>query len=212
MVAKKKRQFPLDGFQNRCSTLKSGRSYKNPAEAMLYNLLKAEGWEVTKAGYPDFICRRGDEVMLVEVKPDKNHRLKRRQSEAMKALAKQGVKCLRWSPDEGFRDINNISDDDDIYTSSSSSLAIPTTFNETPLEELARELTEEGFDGAMAFILKHDPARIRAALELARHKRGRIKNLPGYVRYLVQTPGEIPKVPDPGDKYLKGKYSDMIRR
>lgn len=102
---------------------------------------------------------------------------------------------------------------DDIESSSSSSLALPTTFENSELEDLAAELTEFGFDAAMSFLIRNDPARVRAALEWVKHKpKGQIKNPAGLIRYLVKTPGPIPTVPNPADKYTKGRYGHMVRR
>ena len=44
-----------------------------------------------------------------------------------------------------------------------------------------------------------------------------IKNIPGFIRYLVRTPGPIPdpeqpKDDDDTDKYIRGKYGHMVRR
>lgn len=109
----------------------------------------------------------------------------------------------------------NKSSDDDVLpsSSSSSSLEIPTTFQESEIDQLARRLTEIGFDCAMDFIVKNDRDRVKAALELALSKPiKQIRNLPGYIRYLVKTPGEIPKPVQPGNKYIKGKYGRLVQR
>ena len=81
------------------------RNLKNPAERQLYQELISQGWEVTKRGWPDFACFKGDSLALIEVKPDKWHRLKKRQQRLMTALANLGVKCFLWSPDSGFQPV-----------------------------------------------------------------------------------------------------------
>ena len=78
------------------------RAPRNRFEAELFQLMKSDGWELTKRGFPDFACFRNGELILVEVKPKRSHRLKRAQYRLMLALAQQGVKCFRWAPDGGF--------------------------------------------------------------------------------------------------------------
>lgn len=109
--------------------------------------------------------------------------------------------------------------DDDDASSSSSSLNLPTTFNKSEIEQLVDQLTELGFDCAMRFVSSNDPERIRAAVERALSRpTGTIKNLAGYIRYLVKTPGAIPppnhKVKDKleADKYIRGKYEHLVKR
>ena len=72
--------------------------YKNAAEHEFYLQAKAAGWGVTKRGYPDFICWKNGELIFVEVKPKKNHRLKVSQSRVMAALSAKGIKCYKWYP------------------------------------------------------------------------------------------------------------------
>lgn len=81
------------------------REFKNPAEKQLYRELTSQGWQVTKRGWPDFACFKGDNLALVEVKPRRSRHLKKEQYRLMAALAKLGVKCFRWSPDGGFEPV-----------------------------------------------------------------------------------------------------------
>ena len=85
-----------------------------------------------------------------------------------------------------------------------------------PPDDLISELAELGFDGAAAFVVRFEPERIRRAIARAKgHPPGKIKNLPGYIRYLVKTPGPIPGPEKPKgdtDKYTNGKYGHMVRR
>lgn len=74
----------------------------NFAEKLFAKIARSKGWEVTKRGYPDFICYKGDMLMLVEVKPQKNYRLKISQFRLMNKLSKYGVKCYKWSPDNDW--------------------------------------------------------------------------------------------------------------
>jgi hypothetical protein len=76
----------------------------NAAERAFYEAARARGWEVSKRGWPDFFCiREGGEVALVEVKPHADRGLKTEQSAVLRALARYGVPCYRWSPDGGFQ-------------------------------------------------------------------------------------------------------------
>ena len=53
------------------------RRPKNPHEATLFDIMKADGWELTKQGFPDFACFRNGEFCVIEVKPKRSHKLKR---------------------------------------------------------------------------------------------------------------------------------------
>ncbi len=77
---------------------------KNQYERECYEALRKEGWFVSKKGWPDFLCIRGDDIILVEVKPKRSHRLKKHQYLVMTALTKAGLKCYRWTP-EGFEKV-----------------------------------------------------------------------------------------------------------
>lgn len=74
----------------------------NTAEAELWKELRDAGWEPTRRGWPDVIAYRGDQAVLIEVKPHKGRRLKREQLRVLRALARYGVPCYRWSPDGGL--------------------------------------------------------------------------------------------------------------
>ncbi len=78
---------------------------KNKAEAALFDELTADGWFVTKKGWPDFSCFKNDRLILVEVKPKRSHALKKMQHQVMLALAERHIPCYRWSPDGGFEPI-----------------------------------------------------------------------------------------------------------
>ena len=81
------------------------RNLKNPAERQLLHELTSKGWEVTKRGWPDFACFKGNNLALVEVKRNSRCHLKMGQQRLMTALANLGVKCFLWSPDSGFQRI-----------------------------------------------------------------------------------------------------------
>lgn len=82
------------------------RYLKNPAERQLFHELSSRGWEVSKRGWPDFICFKGNNLALIEVKRNSRCHLKRQQQRLMKTLASFGVKCFLWSPDGGFQPIS----------------------------------------------------------------------------------------------------------
>ena len=81
------------------------KEYKNAAEQACAKELTAQGWFVTKKGWPDFACFKGDKLALVEVKQKSSHRLKRDQFRLLTALAKLGVNCFLWSPEQGLQPI-----------------------------------------------------------------------------------------------------------
>ena len=80
--------------------------YKNVAEEQFAAFMRREGWGITKKGWPDFVCWKNGEVIVVEVKPKKDEDLSRPQYMVMKALAKQGFKCYRWSPDSSMTELH----------------------------------------------------------------------------------------------------------
>jgi hypothetical protein len=92
--------------------LKQGKQkefYRNYAEQLFFLTAKEHGWEVTKRGYPDFICYRQDKdfLILVEVKRSKNHRLKLSQDRFMRFLSAHGIRCYKWSPDNDWMSEKN---------------------------------------------------------------------------------------------------------
>ena len=92
-------------------------------------------------------------------------------------------------------------------------LALQTALMSYPT--LIDELAELGFNASADFIVRHDPARIKQAVERARSMKG-IRNVPGFIRFLVTKPGPIPaperdKKDDP-DRFIKGKYGHLVQR
>lgn len=75
---------------------------KNKAERELYELLTGDGWKISKRGWPDFFCTKGDRVICVEVKPSRGRRLKREQLKVMRYLSSKGVACYRYTPPKWF--------------------------------------------------------------------------------------------------------------
>ena len=93
-----------------CET--QGKSMKirvNTAEAKLEELMTQRGFEVTKRGWPDFLCfsASSDSVICVEVKRSSKHKLKFEQERIMTILIDAGIPCYRWDLYNGFTDLYN---------------------------------------------------------------------------------------------------------
>jgi Holliday junction resolvase len=78
------------------------KTYKNKAEQAFAVAAMENGWMVTKSGYPDFICYKGNDIILVEVKPSQRARLKISQQKFMNSMSKFGVKCYKWYPERNW--------------------------------------------------------------------------------------------------------------
>lgn len=79
------------------------RTYGNNAERRFVEMALSEGWKVTKRGWPDFICFRGNEVCVVEVKPHSSSEPRPSQSRILELLRAHGISALVWSPSGGFK-------------------------------------------------------------------------------------------------------------
>lgn len=76
----------------------------NPTEALFRIKAIRAGWRISKKGWPDFLCSKGDRVVAVEVKPDVGEtELRKEQREVMSFLSSKGIACFRWSPTRGFQ-------------------------------------------------------------------------------------------------------------
>lgn len=84
--------------------------YANPHEQHFAEWARAQGWSVTKLGWPDFICRRGDEVMAVEVKGG-NDGLRSEQTDTIRDLQRMGMPTFLWTPELGLTDPIGVSPD-----------------------------------------------------------------------------------------------------
>lgn len=69
------------------------------AEGECYDFLTAKGYEVRKRGWPDFLAWKGDELIIVEVKPKPRSLLKTQQQRVMQALANHGLSVFRYDPE-----------------------------------------------------------------------------------------------------------------
>lgn len=92
------------GTDNRSDDL-NGKRPQNEAEAACFDLMEADGWTLTKRGWPDFFCVRGDKFCAVEVKPHKDSLLRKNQLAIMGMLSAKGIPCFMWSPDGGFEEV-----------------------------------------------------------------------------------------------------------
>ena len=85
-----------------------------------------------------------------------------------------------------------------------------------PPDDLISELATLGFDGAAAFVVRFEHERVKRAIVRAKsHPPGKIKNMAGYIRFLVTTPGPIAPPEKPKDdnfaKYRTGKYGHLVQ-
>ena len=80
----------------------SQRELKNPAENECYKLLRSQGWQVTKRGWPDFIAYKKDQVIVVEVKKNSAHSLRQSQWRVFKQLGQAGIPCYKYTPERGM--------------------------------------------------------------------------------------------------------------
>ncbi len=76
---------------------------RNKSERACFKALASAGWQLTKRGWPDFLCIHPDKgIMAVEVKPTFTHPLKKSQQTIMRELSKYGVPCFRWDEQNGL--------------------------------------------------------------------------------------------------------------
>lgn len=85
--------------------LKPQRRPVNRAEGKFFDMATSKGWELSKKGWPDFFCKKGDEIMLVEIKSKHTQHLSRHQEKIIRGLARYGVPCWFWTPVGGFEKI-----------------------------------------------------------------------------------------------------------
>ncbi|MCK4384717.1 MAG: VRR-NUC domain-containing protein [candidate division Zixibacteria bacterium] len=78
---------------------------RNQWEKECYLRLIEDNWNVTKKGWPDFACFRGEQFIVIEVKPKRSHNLKKDQEHLLETLSRRGIKCYKWTPDGGFESL-----------------------------------------------------------------------------------------------------------
>jgi hypothetical protein len=91
--------------------LKESRDLKNAAEGAFQRLARANGWKVTKRGWPDCLCWKDDgSLFAVEIKPTGRYPLRPEQEFVLQLLADYGIRSYRWSPKDGFKQIRTTSE------------------------------------------------------------------------------------------------------
>lgn len=88
--------------------LSLSRKPKNEAEGLFYEQMQANGWSLTKRGWPDFLCVRDGKLCAVEVKPRSDVPLKKNQLAIMGLLSAHGIACYKWTPDGGFEEVKGV--------------------------------------------------------------------------------------------------------
>jgi len=71
--------------------VRTSRGRSNNAENHIKESLEAEGWTVLTRGWPDFICTKGKEVKIVEVKARHNGKLSSHQETVIALLRSCGL-------------------------------------------------------------------------------------------------------------------------
>lgn len=83
--------------------MKFTRRPKNFAEGKVYDWLISQGWNVTKRGWPDFFCWKSNsgniQILIVEVKRRKHHRLRKDQSRVFSTLKSHRISVQMLTPD-----------------------------------------------------------------------------------------------------------------
>lgn len=69
------------------------KKWRNKYEQAFADSAREGGWDITKRGWPDFICYSPKGVIVVEVKPP-GQQLRKEQWLCMKMLADAGIKCF----------------------------------------------------------------------------------------------------------------------
>lgn len=75
---------------------------RNPAERVCVEKLLKQGWTVHRKGWPDLLCERAGEFMVVQVKEKRSRRHKKLQARVMSAMAARRIPAFTWIADEGF--------------------------------------------------------------------------------------------------------------
>jgi hypothetical protein len=74
-------------------------------EKTVKNRMEELGWTVYNSGWPDFLCVKGDELRVIEVKSSSDS-FRGNQTKVLQALAKV-IKVQTAHPGPGFGDIAN---------------------------------------------------------------------------------------------------------
>ena len=87
-----RRSAPV-GFNSPAPIEAQRKTWPNKYEQAFAEKARDLGWDITKRGWPDFICYSGDEGIAVEVKPP-GQQLRREQWLCMRLLSRFGIKCF----------------------------------------------------------------------------------------------------------------------
>ena len=91
--------------KSRLDELLESRRPKNGAERLFHERAEANGWRVTRRGWPDFFCWNEDgNFFAVEIKRPRQ-RLKKHQAAVLQILADHGIPAYRWDPRTGFTSV-----------------------------------------------------------------------------------------------------------
>lgn len=85
--------------------VKPAKAPKNSTEKQFFEFADAQGWVVTKKGWPDYACflpAENNRFLVVEIKSLRSHKLRAWQWKVLEALTSCGVESYRWSPETGF--------------------------------------------------------------------------------------------------------------
>ena len=82
---------------------RSRATYQNVAEEKFRAAAQHNGWELSKRVWPDFLCVKNGEIIVVEVKPTRDGQPKLEQLIVLEWFAAHGIKAFMWNPETGFR-------------------------------------------------------------------------------------------------------------
>ena len=91
------------------SALKSSPRPKSGPAAVLYDVLKAKGWRLSRRAWPTFVVFRPKDGRfgLVVARNSRSSRLRRHQRALLNVFAEHGIDCFTWSEDGGFEKLSS---------------------------------------------------------------------------------------------------------
>ena len=84
----------------------NGKSHRYRAEDLLFGSLSLLGIQFHSCGWPDLLCIHNGELLCIEVKRNPMNQLTQSQRDIMTKLQESGIRCVRWDPFDGFKDLN----------------------------------------------------------------------------------------------------------
>lgn len=95
-----------DGVINVSVRIPRFKEPKNAAENELVQIIKAQGIQCNRQGWPDYyMVTRSGRFICIEVKKNDDQLLKNHQHFVMSQLHTHGICCYRWSPDVQFTQV-----------------------------------------------------------------------------------------------------------